>query len=81
MSDKKYIDGSMAFAPEEVEKGQMDMFVKVLRDLGCEMRIWTDGYCWVVDYLQAWRREEGYEFITREEMDEALDECSDVEKN
>lgn len=85
MSDKKYIDGSMEFIPDEVKAGQMDKFISVLRELGCEMRIWTDGYCWIVDYLQAWRKEEGYEFITKEEMDEALDEAldegSDVEEN
>lgn len=77
MDRKKYIDGSLAFVSKEVENGQMDKFISVLRDLGCEMRIWTDGYCWVVDYLEAWRREEGYEFITKEEMDEALDEALD----
>jgi len=47
----KRLDGQLAFTPDKVADGKLIKFIEVLRENGCEMRIWTDGYCWIVDYL------------------------------
>ena len=45
-------DGRMSFTPEEVADGRLERFVKVLIENQCQMRLWTDGYCYVVEYVE-----------------------------
>ncbi len=45
-------DGRMSFTPEEVADGRLERFVKVLIENQCQMRLWTDGYCYVVEYIE-----------------------------
>ena len=44
-------NGSMEFTPDEVEAGYLDKFIHLLMDMKNEFRVWTDGYCWIVDYI------------------------------
>lgn len=46
------LSGKMSFKPEEVKKGNMDRFIQVLMENNAEMHIWTDGYCWIVEYIE-----------------------------
>ena len=44
--------GKMSFKPEEVADGKLEKFVKVLIENNCEIRLWTDGFCYVVEYIE-----------------------------
>lgn len=49
---EKKIDGKMAFRPEEIADGKMERFIKVLVENNAEIRLWTDGYVYVVEYIE-----------------------------
>ena len=61
--------GKMDFTPEEVEEGKLCEFVKYLISMHCEIRLWTDDYCYIVEYIQRHRKEDGYEFILNEPVE------------
>ena len=54
--------GSMEFTPTEIENDKMTEFINYLISMNCEIRLWTDGYCYVVEYLQPHRTEDGWHF-------------------
>lgn len=56
------IDGKMAFTPEEVADGKLTKFIEVLRECDAEIHIWTDGYCWIVEYLEDSTTADGINF-------------------
>ena len=67
------IDGSMAFTPEDVERGSFAKFVDLLCEMDYEFRVCSDGYCRIVDYVTRCRAECGDHFeIWTEEDVEAL---------
>lgn len=60
---EKRLDGTMGFTPEDVADGKLTRFIECLRENNCQMRIWTDGYCWVVDYLRDTTVADGINFL------------------
>lgn len=70
MKDKS-LDGSMAFTPEDVERGSFTKFVNLLCKMDYEFRVWSDGYCRIVDYISRSRAEYGehFEIWTEEDLD------------
>ena len=56
------VSGKMDFTPEEIADGKLTTFVNFLMSMGCEIRLATDGYCYVVEYLDSTKKEEGVEF-------------------
>ena len=64
---------SMAFTPEEVEKGQHLKLLKTLFELNADkedasyndIHIWTDGYCTIIDWVDYSREFGGgkFEFV------------------
>lgn len=58
----KRIDGKMAFTPREIADGKLIKFIEVLRECDAEIHIWTDGYCWVVEYLEDSTARDGINF-------------------
>lgn len=54
--------GRMDFTPEEIEAGKLTTFVNFLMSMGCEIRLATDGYCYAVEYIESFYRDEGLEF-------------------
>lgn len=51
-------DGSLGFTPEQVADGKHLAFVKMLLELGCEVRIGSDGYCTIIEYISNCSSEE-----------------------
>lgn len=56
------LDGKMAFTPEEVLDGKLIKFVEILRLCDAEIHIWSDGYCWIVEYLEDSTAADGINF-------------------
>jgi hypothetical protein len=50
-------ENSQAFTPEDIEKGLLDDFLKILFKIQhdgkypLDIRIWTDGYCKIVNWV------------------------------
>jgi len=72
MKEEK-ISGKMAFKPEEVADGKMDRFIKVLIENNCEIRLWTDRYCYVVEYLEDVETADGRHFEAVDEEEVVVD--------
>lgn len=51
MLDDKYIRGSMSFTPEDRDAGLHIEFINLLIKMGYQFCAWTDGYCYVIDYI------------------------------
>lgn len=51
MLDGEYICGSMSFTPEDRDAGLHIEFINLLIKMGYQFRAWTDGYCYVIDYI------------------------------
>jgi len=60
---EKNLDGKMSFTPEEVEDGKLQRFVKSLMEMNSAIHLWTDGYVWVVEYIQDINVESGIQFV------------------
>lgn len=72
MADGK-ISGRMAFRPEEVADGKLERFVKVLMENSCEIRMWTDGYCYIVEYIEDVEVADGRHFEAVDEEEVVVD--------
>lgn len=57
------LDGNMSFTPEEVADGKLQRFLQSLMEMGSEIHLWTDGYCWVVEYVQDIHAADGIQFV------------------
>ena len=78
---KANLDGSMAFTPEDVKAGRMTRFMKCLMEMDCEFVVCTDGYCWIVEYLDSVKAQDGVRFyaINREEYECACETFDEEE--
>lgn len=56
------VDGKLSFTPEEVADGKLTRFIECLRENDCEIHIWTDGYAWVVEYIDDLNSRDGINF-------------------
>ena len=56
------VSGKMDFTPKEMDEGRLTTFVNFLISMGCEIRLATDGYCYIVEYLEPTKKEYGVEF-------------------
>lgn len=74
-----YINGSIAFTPEDVQSNKHKVFIDFLISMNMEFRVWTDGYCWIIDYLSAIAsKEDNVHFMTNAEAEDWIEE---VQKN
>lgn len=78
MSRKEYIDGSVAFTPEEVEAKEHIELLNFLVKRGAEIRIWTDGYCTIVEWIDRVMTEEGYVFAPVAQTEDELRKTFDL---
>lgn len=78
---KREPDGRLGFTRQEVADGKMDRFIAVLRENNCEMRLWTDGYCWVVEYLTREQWVDGIRFHLVDLYEEAFNEIMEPDGN
>lgn len=62
------VDGKFDFTKKDIEDGKLAEFVSFLIGMRCEMRLWTDGMCYVVEYLQDFRKDDGTEFVVNDDM-------------
>lgn len=62
--------GEMDFTPDDIKAGKHIEFIKFLMKQNCEIRLWTDGYCYVVEYLQQCRTDSGDHFVLNSELEE-----------
>lgn len=62
MLEKEYIRGSMSFTPEDRDAGLHIEFINLLIKMGYQFRAWTDGYCYVIDYITDIDVEDGAAF-------------------
>ena len=63
MNTQEKITGKLAFRPEEVADGKLTRFVNILMETDAEIRLWTDGFCWIVEYIENIDAENGTHFI------------------
>lgn len=71
---------SQSFTPKEVAKGLHLKLLNVLLELNAEfenryndIHIWTDGYCTIIDWTEAYYDDAGegrFEFVSLEESEE-----------
>lgn len=62
-SCEKNLDGKMSFKPEEVADGKLQRFVQSLMEMNSEIHVWTDGYAWIVEYVQDINTADGIQFV------------------
>lgn len=62
-SCEKNLDGKMSFKPEEVADGKLQRFIQSLMEMNSEIHLWTDGYAWVVEYIQDINIADGIQFV------------------
>lgn len=62
MTDNENIRGSVAFTPEDRDAGLHIEFINFLIKMGYQFRAWTDGYCYVIDYITDIDVEDGTSF-------------------
>lgn len=60
---EKNLDGKMSFKPEEVADGKLQRFIQSLMEMGSDIHLWTDGYVWVVEYIQDISTADGIQFV------------------
>ena len=60
---EKNLDGKMSFKPEEVADGKMSRFIASLVEMGSEIHLWTDGYAYIVEYVQDISVADGIQFV------------------
>lgn len=56
------ISGKMSFKPEEIADGKLIEFINFLIKMNSEIRLWTDGYCYIVEYIEDVNKADGIEF-------------------
>lgn len=67
------VDGKLEFLPEEIEKGKLNEALNLLMSLNCEIRLFTDSCCWILEYIQNYRAEDGTHFLLTEDAEENAD--------
>lgn len=76
------LDGTMAFAPEDVKEGRMARFIDCLLEMDCAFNVYTDGYCWVVEYLDFTKCKDGIHFyaLNPEDYEECAEDYEECEE-
>lgn len=79
MLDNDYIRGSVSFTPEERDVGLHIEFINFLIKMGYQFRAWTDGYCYVIDYITDIDVKDGTSFEAVGYDQQIVDEATYIE--